>query len=509
MFRKILIANRGEIALRVVRACRDLGIRAVAVYSEADRNDLHVRHADEAYCIGPPPARESYLNIGRIIEVARKAKVDAIHPGYGFLAENADFAQACEDNGITFIGPSPQVIRSMGDKLRARQLMQEAGVPGTTGTQELSGQEEIEEAATRIGFPILVKAAAGGGGRGMRTVFRAEELPAALERARREAASAFGSGVVYLEKYLEPVRHIEVQVIADHHGNVVVLGERECSIQRRHQKIIEEAPSTAVDDDLRQRLMELARRAVTFVGYRSVGTLEFLLDQEGNINFLEMNTRLQVEHPVTEMVTGVDLVADQILVAAGERLPYRQEDIRLRGWAIECRITAEDPFQNFLPSVGTVTYVSVPGGPGVRVDSALYDGMEVTYYYDPLVAKLVTWGRDRRQAIARMRRALREFKIVGISTNIPFHLQVLEDPRFVAGRLDTRYVEKHYRPRAERGDEERAAVLLAALLAHSRRASPRPVVVDSGGGWRLGWRRSQARHGHHLIGERSLWRRNT
>jgi acetyl-CoA carboxylase biotin carboxylase subunit len=509
MFRKILIANRGEIALRVVRACRDLGIRAVAVYSEADRNDLHVRHADEAYCIGPPPARESYLNIGRIIEVARKAKVDAVHPGYGFLAENADFAQACEDNGITFIGPSPQVIRSMGDKLRARQLMQEAGVPVVPGTQELSGQEEIEEAATRIGFPILVKAAAGGGGRGMRTVFRAEELPAALERARREAASAFGSGVVYLEKYLEPVRHIEVQVIADHHGNVVVLGERECSIQRRHQKIIEEAPSTAVDDDLRQRLMELARRAVTFVGYRSVGTLEFLLDQEGNINFLEMNTRLQVEHPVTEMVTGVDLVADQILVAAGERLPYRQEDIRLRGWAIECRITAEDPFQNFLPSVGTVTYVSVPGGPGVRVDSALYDGMEVTYYYDPLVAKLVTWGRDRRQAIARMRRALREFKIVGISTNIPFHLQVLEDPRFVAGRLDTRYVEKHYRPRAERGDEERAAVLLAALLAHSRRASPRPVVVDSGGGWRLGWRRSQARHGHHLIGERSLWRRNT
>jgi acetyl-CoA carboxylase biotin carboxylase subunit len=509
MFRKILIANRGEIALRVVRACRDLGIRAVAVYSEADRNDLHVRHADEAYCIGPPPARESYLNIGRIIEVARKAKVDAVHPGYGFLAENADFAQACEDNGITFIGPSPQVIRSMGDKLRARQLMQEAGVPVVPGTQELSGQEEIEEAATRIGFPILVKAAAGGGGRGMRTVFRAEELPAALERARREAASAFGSGVVYLEKYLEPVRHIEVQVIADHHGNVVVLGERECSIQRRHQKIIEEAPSTAVDDDLRQRLMELARRAVTFVGYRSVGTLEFLLDQEGNINFLEMNTRLQVEHPVTEMVTGVDLVADQILVAAGERLPYRQEDIRLRGWAIECRITAEDPFQNFLPSVGTVTYVSVPGGPGVRVDSALYDGMEVTYYYDPLVAKLVTWGRDRRQAIARMRRALREFKIVGISTNIPFHLQVLEDPRFVAGRLDTRYVEKHYRPRAERGDEERAAVLLAALLAHSRRASPRPVVVDSGGGWRLGWRRFQARHGHHLIGERSLWRRNT
>jgi acetyl-CoA carboxylase biotin carboxylase subunit len=509
MFRKILIANRGEIALRVVRACRDLGIRAVAVYSEADRNDLHVRHADEAYCIGPPPARESYLNIGRIIEVARKAKVDAVHPGYGFLAENADFAQACEDNGITFIGPSPQVIRSMGDKLRARQLMQEAGVPVVPGTEELSEQEEIEEAATRIGFPILVKAAAGGGGRGMRTVFRAEELPAALERARREAASAFGSGVVYLEKYLEPVRHIEVQVIADHHGNVVVLGERECSIQRRHQKIIEEAPSTAVDDDLRQRLMELARRAVTFVGYRSVGTLEFLLDQEGNINFLEMNTRLQVEHPVTEMVTGVDLVADQILVAAGERLPYRQEDIRLRGWAIECRITAEDPFQNFLPSVGTVTYVSVPGGPGVRVDSALYDGMEVTYYYDPLVAKLVTWGRDRRQAIARMRRALREFKIVGISTNIPFHLQVLEDPRFVAGRLDTRYVEKHYRPRAERGDEERAAVLLAALLAHSRRASPRPVVVDSGGGWRLGWRRSQARHGHHLIGERSLWRRNT
>lgn len=509
MFRKLLVANRGEIALRVVRACRELGIRAVAVYSEADRNDLHVRHADEAYCIGPPPARESYLNIRRIIEVAKKARVDAVHPGYGFLAENADFAQACLDNGIIFVGPPPEVIRSMGDKLRARHIMQEAGVPVVPGTQELSDQAEAAEAATRIGFPILVKAAAGGGGRGMRTVFRAEELPAALERARREAASAFGSGVVYLEKYLEPVRHIEVQVIADAYGNVVVLGERECSIQRRHQKIIEEAPSTAVDDALRERLMELARRAVTHVGYRSVGTLEFLLDREGSINFLEMNTRLQVEHPVTEMVTGVDLVADQIMVAAGERLSYRQEDIRLRGWAIECRITAEDPFQNFLPSVGTVTFVSVPGGPGVRVDSALYDGMEVTYYYDPLIAKLVTWGRDRRQAIARMRRALREFKIVGISTNIPFHLQVLEDPRFVSGRLDTRYVEKHYRPRAERGAEEAAAVVLAALLAHQRRARPRTTPLAGDSPWRLGGRLAQRGPGAGIPVERALWRRGT
>jgi acetyl-CoA carboxylase biotin carboxylase subunit len=497
MFRKLLVANRGEIALRVVRACRELGIRSVAIYSEVDRNALHVRHADEAYLVGPAPARESYLNVPRIIEIAKAVGADAVHPGYGFLSENPGFAQACQEAGITFVGPPPHIIRAMGDKIQARQLMKEAGIPVIPGTGELMTAEEATEAATRIGFPIMVKAAAGGGGKGMRTVLRPEELPTALELARREAASAFGSGTLYLEKFLEPVRHIEVQVIADAHGNVVALGERECSIQRRHQKMIEEAPSTAVSPEQRQRLVELARRAVSSIGYRSVGTLEFLVDQEGNIYFLEMNTRLQVEHPVTEMVTGVDLVADQILVAAGERLPYRQEDVHIRGWAIECRVSAEDPFNDFLPSVGTVTLLSLPGGPGVRVDSAIYEGMEVTYHYDPLLAKVITWGRHRQEAIARMRRALREFKVVGISTNIPFHLQVMDDPHFIAGSLDTSYVAKRRpTPVQEEGDEQ-MAIMLAAVLAGGRRAALRPGHTLAG--WRLRGRTSRQ-------GFREMWR---
>mgnify|MGYP000081036899 CR=1 FL=1 len=483
MFRKLLVANRGEIALRVVRACRELGIRSVAIYSEVDRNALHVRHADEAYFVGPAPARESYLNIPRIIEIAKAAGADAIHPGYGFLSENPQFAQACQEAGITFVGPPPHIIRAMGDKIHARQLMRDAGIPVIPGTGELMTAEEATEAATRIGFPIMVKAAAGGGGKGMRTVLRPEELPTALELARREAASAFGSGALYLEKFLQPVRHIEVQVIADAHGNVVALGERECSIQRRHQKMIEEAPSTAVSPEQRQRLVELARKAVSSIGYRSVGTLEFLLDQEGNIYFLEMNTRLQVEHPVTEMVTGVDLVADQILVAAGEQLPYRQEDVHIRGWAIECRVSAEDPFNDFLPSVGTVTLVNLPGGPGIRVDSAIYEGMEVTYHYDPLLAKVIAWGRHRQEAIARMRRALGEFKVVGISTNIPFHLQVMEDPQFIAGSLDTSYVERRKSTLPRENRDEQMAIMLAAVLAGEQRISLRPGLALQG--WRL------------------------
>ncbi|HLA19310.1 MAG TPA: biotin carboxylase N-terminal domain-containing protein, partial [Dehalococcoidia bacterium] len=403
MIKKLLIANRGEIALRIVRACRELGISAVAVYSEADRNSLHVRHADEAYLIGPPPAQQSYLNGERIIETAKKAGADAVHPGYGFLAENADFAQACVDAGLVWVGPPPRLIRSLGDKVQARNLMKEAGIPVVPGSEEVTSKGKAASAATGIGYPIMIKAAAGGGGRGMRTVYRPEELPMALEAASREAATAFGHGALYLEKFLEPVRHIEVQVIADARGNAVSLGERECSIQRRHQKMIEEAPSTAVDAGLRGHLEEMALRAVRAAGYASVGTLEFLVDQEGGVNFLEMNTRLQVEHPVTELVTGVDLVADQILVAAGEELSYRE--VSIQGWAIECRVAAEDPFNSFLPSVGTVSFVSVPGGPGVRVDSALYDGLEISHYYDPLIAKLCTWGRTRREAIQRMRRA--------------------------------------------------------------------------------------------------------
>jgi acetyl-CoA carboxylase biotin carboxylase subunit len=486
LFEKLLVANRGEIALRIVRACREMGITVVAVYSEADRNSLHVRHADEAYLIGPAPARESYLNGERIIEIAKKAGADALHPGYGFLAENADFAEACLDAGIAWVGPSPRSIRVLGDKVQARKLMREAGIPVVPGSEEVTSEGTAASAATGIGYPIMVKAAGGGGGRGMRTVYRPEELPTALEAASQEAASAFGRGTLYLEKFLEPVRHIELQVIGDMRGNVVALGERECSIQRRHQKMIEEAPSTAVDPGLRRQLNEMALGAAQATGYTSVGTLEFLVNRKGQVNFLEMNTRLQVEHPVTELVTGVDLVADQILVAAGEDLPYRE--VSIQGWALECRINAEDPFNNFLPSVGTVSFVSVPGGPGVRVDSALYDGLEITYHYDPLIAKLCTWGRTRMEAIQRMRRALREFKIVGISTNIPFHLQVLDDTHFLQGKLDTSFVEKRFDPRRDHGiAHEKLALLAAAVLAHRKGIRRRSAQSGrrKGSGWRL------------------------
>jgi acetyl-CoA carboxylase biotin carboxylase subunit len=511
VFRKLLVANRGEIARRIKRSCRDLGIACVAVYSEADRDSLHVRYADEAYLIGPGPARESYLNAAKILEVAKKARVDAIHPGYGFLAEKATFAQACRENGITFVGPTPESIGLLGDKVEARRLMNQAGIPVVPGTRQLATADIAALAATRIGYPILVKAAAGGGGKGIRAVYRAEELPIALEAASREAGSAFGNGALYLEKFLEAVRHVEVQIIADNHGNVVALGERECSIQRRYQKMIEEAPSTAVDESLRQRLIEMAVRAGQAANYVNVGTIEFLLDEEGNPSFLEANTRLQVEHPVTELVAGVDLVADQILVASGEPLPYRQEDIRLRGWAIECRIAAEDPFNAFLPSVGKVTFVSEPGGPGVRVDSALYDGAEIPHYYDPLIAKLSTRGRDRAEAIRRMRRALQEFKIVGVSTNIPFHLQMMDNVHFIAGALDTAFLEKHFHlDEQDELENEKIALVAASLLAHGKRkealSSASPGI--SGAPWRLQSRRSGLREGAWGM-RRMTWRKST
>ncbi len=512
MFRKLLVANRGEIARRVLRSCRDLGVAGVAVYSEVDRDSLHVRYADEAYLIGPGPASESYLNAAKILEVAKKARVDAIHPGYGFLAENADFAQACRENGITFVGPSPESIRLLGDKIKARRLMSQAGLPVVPGSKELATADTAALAATRIGYPILVKAAAGGGGRGIRAVFRAEELPIALEVASREAGSAFGNGALYLEKFLEPVRHIEVQIVADHHGNVVALGERECSIQRRYQKMIEEAPSTAVDKALRERLVEMAVRAGKAAHYANVGTIEFLLDEEGNPSFLEANTRLQVEHTVTELVTGVDLVADQMLVASNEPLPYRQDEIRLRGWAIECRIAAEDPFNEFLPSVGRVSFVSEPGGPCVRVDSALYEGTSIPHYYDPLIAKLSAWGRDRPEAIRRMRRALQEFKIVGVSTTIPFHLQMMDNVHFIAGTLDTAFLEKHFRlDQQDELENEQIALVAACLLAHNKRkealTSSSPTDVSSGP-WRLQSRRSGLRERDWGM-RRMTWRKST
>ncbi len=486
MFKKLLIANRGEIALRIVRACREMGIASVAVFSEVDRNSLHVRYADEAYSIGPAQATESYLNIPSIMEACRQAGADAVHPGYGFLAENPELARACLDMGVTFVGPSPEVIDLMGDKVRARQVMEEAGVPVLPGSGELVSTTEAVKEATRIGYPILVKATAGGGGKGMRAVFSSTDLPGALDGARREAATNFGNAGLYIEKFMEPVRHIEVQIISDDYGNVVALGERECSIQRRHQKMIEESPSTAVDESLRQRLLEIAITAAKAVSYRNVGTVEFLLDAQGNINFIEMNTRLQVEHPITEFVTGVDLVADQIRVASGERLSYRQDDVVMRGWAIECRISAEDPFNSFLPSVGDITFVSEPGGPGVRLDSALYEGLEISMYYDPLIAKLSTWGRDRAEAINRMRRALSEFKIVGVHTNIPFHLQVMDDQDFKEGRLDTGFVEKRFTGLDINGEAEEMA-LLAAVLAHRMRKQP-PASKTAANGRESGWR---------------------
>lgn len=469
MFRKILIANRGEIAVRVIRACRELGIRTVAVFSEVDRNALHVRYADEAYPIGPAPARESYLRIDKIIDVARRAGADAIHPGYGFLAERPDFAEACEEAGITFIGPPPRAIGAMGDKATARRMAKALGVPIVPGTDGGLSDEDLIRAAQIIGFPVLIKASAGGGGKGMRIVRSPEEMPDALAAARREAMAAFGDDDVYLEKLVEGARHVEVQILADQHGNFIHLGERECSIQRRHQKLIEESPSPIVDEEMRARMGEVAVRIAQAIGYVNAGTVEFLVDKDHNFYFIEMNTRLQVEHPVTEMVTGVDIVKEQIRIARGRKLRYRQEEIRQTGWAIECRITAEDPFNNFMPSTGRIVTLAEPTGPGVRVDSGVYEGCEITPYYDSLIAKVITWGETRGEAILRMRRALEEFRIIGIQTSIPFHQAILNSTRFLAGHFDTKFVEERFAMDEETPPElEEVAAIIAALVAHRR-----------------------------------------
>ncbi len=512
LFRKLLVANRGEIAIRVLRACRELNIPSVAVFSEADRNSLHVRFADEAYLIGPPPASESYLNIDRIIEVSKRAGVDAIHPGYGFLAENAAFAEACAAAGIIFVGPSPRTIRLLGNKVQARQLVAQFGIPVVPGTGLITDPAVAIEAAEQIGYPVLIKAAAGGGGRGIRNVNNRGEMERALKTAGAEAQSAFGDAGVYVEKHLSPVRHIEVQIIADRFGNTIALAERECSIQRRHQKMIEECPSPALHAAQRRVLNETAVRVAQAAEYVNVGTVEFLLDQNHDFYFLEMNTRLQVEHPVTELVTGTDLVADQIRVAAGDPLGYTDGTFTYRGWAIECRISAEDPAQNFVPSVGTIAFAREPAGPGIRVESALYDGYTVSEFYDPLVAKVTAWGRDRREAIRRMRRALYEFRVVGVKTNLPFHLAVMDDTRFLAGELDTGFLDRPASPAREREHEDpvQAALASAALLLHRRRNSAsslnspeqhanghvagwrqagRATAVGSGGQGGMGWRR--------------------
>ena len=443
MFRKVLVANRGEIAVRVIRACRELGIRTVAVYSEADRDCLHVRLADEAFCIGPPPAGESYLNIPNILSTAEVTGAEAIHPGYGFLAENPHFAEICRDAGIAFIGPSPEAMEAMGNKARAREIAQRAGVPIVPGSQgPVRTVDEALAVADRIGYPLLIKASAGGGGKGMRVVHSREELGRAMAMAQREAEAAFGSGEVYLEKYLDEPRHIEVQILADTRGNVVHLGERECSIQRRHQKLLEEAPAPGLSPRLRANLHRAAVRIAQAIRYTSAGTVEFLVDKEENFYFMEMNTRIQVEHPVTEMITGLDLVREQIRIAEGERLSFSQRDVEFRGHAMECRINAEDPAHDFRPSPGTIRGLVLPGGPGIRVDTHVYAGYTIPPYYDSLVAKVIAWGRDRSEAMARMDRALREFEIVGIRTTIPFHRLLLENAFFRRGEVYTNFVQR-------------------------------------------------------------------
>jgi acetyl-CoA carboxylase biotin carboxylase subunit len=439
MFEKILIANRGEIALRVICACKELGIRTVAVYSEADRYSLHVRFADEAVCIGPPRSSESYLNVASIISAAEITGADAIHPGYGFLAESAHFAEVCQTSQLAFIGPHPDAIRLMGDKNRARSTMAELGLPVLPGSEVIQSEPEAREVAAAIGYPVMIKAAAGGGGRGMRIVKLPEELAGALQTARNEAAAAFGTPDVYIEKYIASPRHIEFQVIGDHHGKVIHLGERECTIQRRHQKLLEESPSTQIDAAMRQRLGGAVVRVLQKIGYTSAGTVEFLMDESRNLFFLEMNARIQVEHPVTEMVTGLDLVKLQIQVAAGERLPIEGETVGLRGHAIECRICAENP-ETFAPSAGKVTGFHVPGGTGVRVDTAAYAESVIPPFYDSLIAKLIVHGKNRAEAISRMARALEMFIVEGVSTSIPIHEKIMADPDFRAGKFDTRFL---------------------------------------------------------------------
>ncbi|HVG43488.1 MAG TPA: acetyl-CoA carboxylase biotin carboxylase subunit [Longimicrobium sp.] len=442
MFRKVLIANRGEIALRVIRACRELGIRTVAVYSEADRESLHVRFADEDVCIGPPAARESYLNIPRIIAAAEITGADAIHPGYGFLAENAEFSEICERSELTFIGPTPQQIRLMGDKAAARRTMKEVGVPIVPGTDAIGDPDEALAEAREIGFPVLIKAAAGGGGKGMRVAQDADDFERQYSMARNEASAAFGDDTVYVEKYLSRTRHIEFQILGDRHGRVAHLGERDCSIQRRHQKLIEEAPSPALSPELRLAMGDAAVRGAAAIDYVGAGTIEMLLNEDGSFYFMEMNTRIQVEHPVTEMCTGVDLVREQIRAAAGLPLTLPDHVIQLRGHAIECRINAEDPARNFAPSPGTIATFHPPGGPGVRVDTHMYAGYRVPPFYDSLLMKLIVHAATRDEAIARMRRALAETVIEGVHTTIPFLQAVMDHPAFMAGEVDTRFLER-------------------------------------------------------------------
>jgi len=463
MFKKILIANRGEIAVRVIRACQEMDIQTVAIHSEVDKDSLHVEMADESYDIGSP---KGYLNQETIIQVARETNADAIHPGYGFLSENSEFARKCAENGITFIGPSPEAIKSMGDKAIARDTMMEAGVPVVPGSDgPLRKDADAIRFAEKVGYPVLVKAAAGGGGRGMRVARSREEILDAVKSAKSEALSCFGSSEVYIEKFLDICRHIEFQILADSHGHVVHLGERDCSVQRRNQKLIEEAPAMVLTPEQRQKMGEVAVSAARAVDYVGAGTVEFLYSRDGDFYFMEMNTRVQVEHPVTELITGIDIVKEQIRVAAGLALGFKQEDVIIRGHAIECRINAEDPEMNFMPCPGQVTYYRSPGGFGVRTDSAVYPGYHISPYYDSMIGKLIVWGTDRQEAIARMRRALKEFVIEGVTTTIPFHLLVLENEFFLKGDIYTNFIRTHIEEPSD--DEERAGILNLAQIKGS------------------------------------------
>lgn len=496
MIRKVLVANRGEIAVRVLRACRELGLETVAIFSEADRGAPHVRYADEAYCIGPPPPHESYLRGDRIVRVALAAGAQAVHPGYGFLAESPAFARACAEAGLVFVGPHPRTLELAGDKVAARQLARRLRLPLLPGSDRALNDTGLLATASRIGYPVLLKAASGGGGRGIRVTHSQEELQAAIPLARREAQAAFGDGALYLERFIEHARHIEVQLLADSHGHVIHLGERECSIQRRHQKLIEEAPSRAVGPALRRRMCRAAVRMAHAVGYIGAGTVEFLLDPRGQFYFLEVNPRLQVEHTVTEAVTGVDIVKEQLRIASGRELRYTQADIRPQGWALECRILAEDPFRGFVPCVGRIWRLREPGGPGIRVDSGICEGLTITPYYDSLLAKLTAWGETRAVAIVRMRRALEEYQIMGVTTNLDLHRALLNSHRFFGGQFHTRFLEEQFAPPAPEEGEYLAAAVMAALLDWRRRTGG-SARVDQGmsrwktlGRWELqggGW----------------------
>ncbi|MCZ6515210.1 MAG: acetyl-CoA carboxylase biotin carboxylase subunit [Acidobacteria bacterium] len=500
MFKKILVANRGEIAVRVMRTCREMDISTVAVFSAVDRGALHVLYADEAYPIGPAAATESYLKIDRILEVAKRSGAEAVHPGYGFLAEKADFAEACGKAGLVFIGPSPEAMRLMGSKTASRRTLSKAKIPIVPGTYEsLDTFEQIAEAADQVGYPLMLKATAGGGGKGMRMLTSAEELESAYRTARSEAVNAFNDPGLYIEKYIPRPRHIEIQILGDHHGNLVSLGERECSLQRRHQKVMEEAPSPIVDEPMRRAMGKAAVRVAKLAGYTNAGTVEFLVDADRNFYFLEMNARLQVEHPVTEMVIGLDLVKEQIRIAAGEKLSLRKKDLHPRGAAIECRLYAEDPANRFFPSPGLIRRLSVPSGPGIREDSGVYEGWRVPLDYDPLLSKLIAWGRTRAEAISRLERALAEYHLDGIKTNLPFFRKVLKEPDFLSGNIDTHFVdallEKYSEQVEEAEPEQETAALLAACLQawRSKNSTSTPTPKTQASRWKISGRLAQLR----------------